>query len=327
MNTSEALAEGNIIHDPRDLHTGADRPKSVDIQASAVSWGAILAGAAVTAIMSLILLILGTGLGLSAVSPWSEKGISAISFGVSTIGWLALTQVIASALGGYIAGRLRTRWVSVHPNEVYFRDTAHGFLSWTIASLATASLLTSFAGSIAGTATQVGTTVVNGASMAGVALGNTEPSKFDADNNRTDYFLDALFRSQPSTGSTNSPRNAAGDNTGGAMSGNAQQRSEVSHIFMNSLRSGPLPPADASYTAQLIAQRTGLSQQEAEQRVNDVYSRMQARLKAAQTSARDAADKARKASTYATLWLFVSMLAGAFMASWTAIYGGRQRDR
>ncbi|PUE07291.1 hypothetical protein B9Z51_14360 [Limnohabitans sp. T6-5] len=297
------------------------------MQASAVSWGAILAGAAVTAIMSLILLILGTGLGLSAVSPWSEKGISAISFGVSTIGWLALTQVIASALGGYIAGRLRTRWVSVHPNEVYFRDTAHGFLSWTIASLATASLLTSFAGSIAGTATQVGTTVVNGASMAGVALGNTEPSKFDADNNRTDYFLDALFRSQPSTGSTNSPRNAAGDNTGGAMSGNAQQRSEVSHIFMNSLRSGPLPPADASYTAQLIAQRTGLSQQEAEQRVNDVYSRMQARLKAAQTSARDAADKARKASTYATLWLFVSMLAGAFMASWTAIYGGRQRDR
>ena len=99
---------------------------------SAVSWGAIMAGAAAAA-LSLILLILGTGLGLSSVSPWSHDGISATTFGVSTIVWLALTQLLASGMGGYLAGRLRTKWVETHTDEVYFRDTAHGFLAWAIA--------------------------------------------------------------------------------------------------------------------------------------------------------------------------------------------------
>jgi hypothetical protein len=87
-----------------------------------------------------------------------------------------------------------------------------------------------------------------------------------------------------------------------------------------------MPPEDVTYIAQLVAQRTGLSQQEAEKRVNETYSRMQARLNDAETAARDAADKARKASAYTALWIFISLLAGAFMASWTATYGGRQRD-
>ena len=95
--------------------------------ASAVSWGAIAAGAAAAAALSLILLLLGVGLGLSSVSPWAGAGVSTAGFGVSTIVWLTLTQLLASAVGGYLAGRLRTRSIAAATDEVYFRDTAHGF--------------------------------------------------------------------------------------------------------------------------------------------------------------------------------------------------------
>ena len=118
--------------------------------ASAASWGAIVAGAAAAASLSLVLLILGVGLGLSSVSPWYHEGISAATFGTSTILWLMATQVLASGMGGYLAGRLRTKWIDVHTDERYFRDTAHGFLAWAVASLVTAGLLTSVIGAILG---------------------------------------------------------------------------------------------------------------------------------------------------------------------------------
>src|SRR5665811_701465 len=123
-------------------------PENIRTDASAVSWGAIVAGAAAAAALSLILLVLCTGLGLSSVSPWAHNGIGAATFGVSTILWVTLTQLVASAMGGYLAGRLRTKWVAVHTDEVYFRDTTHGFLAWAVASLATAALLTSVFGAM-----------------------------------------------------------------------------------------------------------------------------------------------------------------------------------
>jgi hypothetical protein len=259
------------------------------------------------------------------VSPWSQKGISAGNFGVATILWLTFTQVFASGLGGYLAGRLRTRWIAVHEDEVYFRDTAHGFLAWAIASLTTAALLTSVIGSIVGSGVQAGTSAVGSATTASAGF-NSELAKPDADVTRTAYFMDSLFRMAPAAVPSAPTRNTNGESGGAIQQGSAQQLSEVTRIFMNTLRMGPLPPEDVSYTAQLIAQRTGLSQPEAQKRVNDTYSRMQTRFNSAQTAARDAADKARKVSTYAALWLFVSLLAGAFVASWTALYGGRQRD-
>lgn len=102
---------------------------SSDTTTSGVSWSAIFAGASTAAALSLILLILGVGLGFSAISPWSNSGVSATAIGISTILWLAFTQIAASGLGGYLSGRLRIRWLTVHTDEVYFRDTAHGFLA------------------------------------------------------------------------------------------------------------------------------------------------------------------------------------------------------
>lgn len=297
---------------------------------SAVSWGAIVAGAAAGASLSLILLILGVGLGLSSVSPWAREGISAASFGVSTIVWLTLTQLLSSAMGGYLAGRLRTKWMDTQTDEVYFRDTAHGFLAWAVASLATAALLTSAIGSILSGGIQAGASVVGGVASTGtMAAGGFAASgqMTSEESGPMAYFVDSLFRRNGSAGAA-FPTAA----TGSPVPAEASERTitkdaaEVGRIFKNVSRSELLPLEDIRYIGQLVAQRTGVSQQEAEKRVTDLYARTQAKLRAAEVAAKDTADKARKASAYAALWIFVSLLSGAFVASLAATYGGRQRD-
>lgn len=294
--------------------------------ASAISWGAIIAGAAAAAALSLLLLFLGVGLGLSSVSPWSHEGISSANFGRSTIVWLALTQLLASGLGGYLAGRLRIKWIDTKRDEVYFRDTAHGFLAWALATLVTAALLTSVTGAILDRGLQAGSTMVGGAaSNATLAVGGIGASATEeADNGPWTYFVDALFRSDRTTVESTSTAPEMTDDTSDRTA--AEDVAEVGRIFMNFSRSGPLPREDVRYAAQLVAQRTGMSQQDAEKRVADVYARAQTRLKIAEAAAREAADAARKASAHAALWMFLSLLIGAFVASVSAICGGRQRD-
>jgi len=326
--------------------------------ASAVSWGAILAGAAAAAALSLILLVLGTGLGLSSVSPWVHEGVSAETFGVSTIIWLAFTSIAASALGGYLAGRLRTRWLSVHIDEVHFRDTAHGFLTWAVSTLATAALLTSTIASVVGAGTQAGAAMVGGVAHAAIGAGvaaATGPG--ESAGNRMDYYIDQMFRdangldngsadgvdSAATTDASDAPA-ATDDTTDPAlattaaaadpmrngrrgMRGNrAWPRREVQNIFGNALTQQTLPDEDVRYLGSVLARRNGLTQQDAEQRVRDSYTRLQAQMQAASNSAKEAADKARKASAHAALWMFIALLSGAFVASLMATFGGRQRD-
>lgn len=310
----------------RDYVPVTNRAEAASPVAGAVSWGAIAAGAAAAASLSLILLILGVGLGLSSVSPWAHEGISAASFGISTIIWLTLTQLLSSAMGGYLAGRLRTKWADTHTDEIYFRDTAHGFLAWAVASLATAALLTSAIGSILSGGMKAGASVVGGAATAAtVAAGGLAASGNMAsqENGPMAYFVDSLFRRDASAGSAPFGAAMPADASGRTMSRDA---AEIGRIFANVSRSEPLPPEDIRHVGQLVAQRTGISQQEAEKRVTDVFARFQAAVQKAETSAKDAADKARKASAYAALWIFVSLLVGAFVASLAATWGGRQRD-
>lgn len=288
----------------------------------AVSWGAILAGAAGAAALSLILLILGTGLGLSSISPWAYDGVSATTIGISTIAWLTFTQLAASAMGGYLAGRLRTRWTSVNSDEVYFRDTAHGFLAWAVASLVSAAMRGSAIGAIVGEAAKAGTAAAGVA--ATTAVGAAGAAAADGTNTRgaeggpMGYFVDSLFRKD------------AAATSGGATAGSAPESeassTEVTRIFANTIRSGPLSPDDTRYVGQVVAQRTGLPQAEAEKRVTETYARLQSNLREAETAAKAAADNARRVSAYAALWLFISLLAGAFIASLSATFGGRQRD-
>jgi len=280
---------------------------------SAVSWAAILAGAAAAAALSLILLILGMGLGLSSVSPWSTQGISGAAFGVSTIVWISFTQIAASGMGGYLAGRLRVRWLGTDVDEVYFRDTAHGLLAWAVATLATAALLTSTIGAIvSGGVPLAGAAAATAAAPAASAAMARAPG---ADQG-SGYFVDSLFR----------PASAPDSAASAPSTTAAPPTAEVGRIFVSALADGNLPADDTRYLAQLTAQKTGLAPAEAEKRVADTFARMKAKAAAAETAAREAADRARKASAYAALWLFVSLLIGAFVASLAATFGGRQRD-
>jgi hypothetical protein len=316
MNTA---SEQNAVYG--SVRTGTD---TLQLSASAVSWGAILAGAAAAAALSLILLILGTGLGLSSISPWANDGVSATTFGVTSIIWITFTQLVAAGMGGYLAGRLRTKWLEVHSDEVFFRDTAHGFLAWAIASLATATLLTSVIGAIVNGGVQAGASVAGGVATtalvatAGAAAGS-QMSVSDTDSGAMGYFLDTLFRRDMNATALPLDPLTPQQETAVAMA-------EVTRIFMNSIRTRAMPAEDVSYVGQVVAQRTGLTQQQAEQRVSETFVRVQAALSEAQTAAREAADSTRKASAYAAIWLFISLLIGAFVASFAAPYGGRQRD-
>src|ERR1700726_771664 len=118
-------------------------------QGSGVSWGAIMAGGIATSALSLLLLALGAGLGFSSVSPWSNSGVASTTFNVGAGLYLIVMAMVASTIGGYLAGRLRTKWVGVHTHEVFFRDTAHGFLAWALAAVLSAAFLASAAGHLA----------------------------------------------------------------------------------------------------------------------------------------------------------------------------------
>lgn len=278
---------------------------ALDAGSSAVSWPAILAGALAAAALSLVLLVLGSGLGFSAISPWSQDGASATAVGTGTVVWVILMAATASAVGGYLAGRLRTRWAGVHTDEVFFRDTAHGFLTWAIATLLSAAVLSSAIGSLVGGAAKLGGTAATAAAAGALSETTTDAASSDG------YFVDMMFRSaQPSTDLDD-----------------AAARREVTRIVAVAMRDQSLKPADRSYLGQIVARRTGATQIEAERRVTETVAEMQMAADRLEAQARAAADTARKAAAKLALFLVVSLLVGAFCGSYAATLGGRQRDR
>jgi hypothetical protein len=257
-----------------------------DTHTSGVSWGAVMAGAFVAAAFSLALLALGTGIGFSAVSPWAGAGASVSAIGWTAVIWLVVTQIIASSMGGYLAGRLRSRWVNVHTHEVYFRDTAHGFLVWAVGLVVTAAFLASAATSVIGGASHSSGTSANGSQRD-----NLGPNA---------YFVDSLLRSTATS----------------SVQDHGSLRSEVGLIFANGLKEGGLLPADKSYLAQVVKARTGITEPDAEKRVEDIFGQTQ-----------QAVDKERKAVAHSMYWTFLALLVGAFCASLAATFGGKQRDQ
>jgi hypothetical protein len=276
--------------------SGAMVVESDEASTSAIFWGAIIGGAVAAAAITLLLVTLGAGIGLSSVSPWSAANPTATTFTLMTAVWLIIVQWLSSGLGGYLAGRLRTKWTGLHTHEVFFRDTAHGFLAWALASVLVAMVATSAISSAVSTAGSAVSTVAGGASQA--AANQVSPS--------TQYLADSLFRTdQPKPDA--SPQQATG---------------EAGRILARSVANGNLDPGDRTYLAKLVAARTGLSQQDAEKRVDDVVAQM----KAAAEKTKEAADAARKATAKAAFYVFFSMLIGAFIASAAGAIGGRERD-
>ncbi|MDQ0319432.1 hypothetical protein QO002_001570 [Pararhizobium capsulatum DSM 1112] len=274
---------------------------------SAVSWGAILAGAVAASALTLVLMLVGSGLGLTMISPWSSEGASVTTFAVSTAVWLIIVQWLASALGGYVTGRLRTKWVGVHTDEVFFRDTAHGLMAWAVATLLIAGVLSSAVSSTIGAGVQATATLTAAATAATAAA--TSDNAPDSNNQLTGYFVDSLLRpADPPT----PPATASTDDA----------TAEVSRILVSSAAKGEMSEADKTYLGQLVAARTGLSDADAKARVNSVLKSVED----AKVAAQEAADTARKTSATVALLGALSLFIGAFVAGVGAALGGRQRD-
>ncbi|GAA2849393.1 hypothetical protein EDC40_101255 [Aminobacter aminovorans] len=282
---------------------------TVESSVPAVSWGPVIAGAFTASAITLILMLLGSGLGLTMVSPWSSQGVSATTFAVSTAIWLVVVQWLSAGLGGYLTGRLRTKWVGIHTDEVYFRDTAHGFLAWALATLLVAGVLGSALSAAVGSGVQAASNVASGAAMGAAANAGSGPAS--ATDNATSYFVDTLFR--PSD-----PARLASADAADA----AQATAQASRILVASAAAGEVSAADRTYLSQLVAARTGLSEADAQARVDAMI----ASVEAAKVKAQEAADTARKASATFALVAALSLAIGAFIASAAATLGGKQRD-
>jgi hypothetical protein len=284
----------------------------------AASWGAIFAGAFVAVSLSLVLLTLGAGLGFASISPWSDRGLSAGAFTIASSIWLIVTQWLSAAAGGYIAGRLRQRWLATHTHEVFFRDTAHGLVTWSVATLTVASILvTSSTAVLGGGARAMGAVAAKGGQGV-AAMGEMPGAWRPMDSDRTGdvtgaYNLDKLFRS-------NSSGNSADQNAQRPRATDA--RGEVMHIGASAALSGTISDEDRTYLVSLVAAKSGISADEAQKRV-DAFSES---VKETSVRAKAAADEARKSAAKAALYTALSLLIGAFIASVAAAIGGRLRD-
>ncbi|MBZ9658282.1 hypothetical protein LB523_04445 [Mesorhizobium sp. ESP-6-4] len=283
---------------------------AIETSSSAVNWGPIVAGAFAAATLTLVLMLVGSGLGLTMMSPWG--GASLTTFAVSTAVWLVIVQWLSSALGGYVAGRLRTKWVNVHTDEVYFRDTAHGFLAWALATLLVATVLGSAISGIVGTGAQATTGLLSGAAAGAASQASSAQSP--SANDLAGYFVDALFRPADNAAAATPPA--------GTPQNNADAAGQATRILAISAANGEMSANDKAYLARLVASRTGLPQADAQKRVDEVL----ASVEDAKNKAKAAADKARKASATTALVGALSLVIGAFIAAVAGVLGGRQRD-
>jgi hypothetical protein len=266
---------------------------------STASWSAILAGAFVAVAVSLVLFALGSGLGFASISPWDGQGLSMTTFAVTTAIWLIVMQWLSSAAGGYIAGRLRSRWHGTHPHEVFFRETAHGFVTWAVATVVVAIVLASSVLSALSGGARVATNVA--ASAAQGSAGTATPSYV--------YGLDRLLR--------------PADVSAAAAQSGPDVRPEVTHVIVQAVATnGAVSDADRTYLASLVAARTGVSSDEARTRVNEFIGT----ANQAKDSVKAGADAARKVAAKTAIFTALALAVGAFIACLTAALGGKLRD-
>ncbi|MDE2515429.1 MAG: hypothetical protein KGL12_05345 [Rhodospirillales bacterium] len=278
---------------------GAPLRNSAESPTSGVAWPAVIGGALASLALAVLLVTLGSGLGLASVSPWIHTGASIGTVTVITGIWLIVMHWLASGLGGYLTGRLRTKWAGLHTHEVFFRDTANGFLSWALATLIGVVLIAGATASIVGGAAAIATAGVGEAASSAMQPGISAAIP-DA------YLLDRLFR-------TDHP---------GAAGGSAEARKQAGQIIANGLASGMVPAADTQYLAGLVASRTGLTPDQTAKRV----AQLMAGAKTAEAKAVHAVDAARKATATLAIFTGLAMLIGAFVACAAAALGGQHRD-
>ncbi len=260
----------------------------------AVSWAAILAGTAVAISISILLLLLGSGLGFSALTPSAGHAASPTTLAALAAVWIIIVQWVSAAAGGYLTGRLRTRWVGTQPHEIFFRDTAHGFVMWAVATVIVAIFVTSAASSMV-----AGGLAATPYTATGPDAGSNAPTGSVAA-----YDVAALFRSSSADADSRAKDAPSTD-----------PRGEATRILTSGLSAGDVPATDRTYLASLVAARTGVSASDAQTRVDEIVARVQ-----------EKAGAARKAVATVALMNALAMLIGAFVACASAALGGRERD-
>jgi hypothetical protein len=276
-------------------------PVAPPTASSRFSWTAAVAGAFAATAVTFLIISLGSGIGLSVVSPYR---VSPSSTTLTLIGaiWLLMAQAFGFASGGYLAARMRSHFVDDAGDEGRFRDAAQGFLVWSL-GVVIAALFAALAG------LYTASTATNASANLIAAAANGSENGAGSVTNTTDYFVDMLFRPGPSANPGAATDNAATNN---------QSRAEAGRVLAHALTQGQVNNDDRTYLAKLVSQRTGLSQDEAQQRVTNVENQ-------ARESVKQAADKAAKAGAYLSFWTFMSLLFGAVAAVLGGILGGESR--
>jgi hypothetical protein len=268
-----------------------------------LEWGPVLAGAIGAAAISFVLFTFGSALGLSAVSPYPYRGLSISMFFVVATLYAAMVQVCSYAAGGYLAGRMRTPWLDGTTGERHFRDGAHGFAVWALGLLLSAAVVASGAGGLLKAATEA-TAIISVGAAAGAASNPGNRLSMEP----ADYATDFLLRPGPTT-----PDNANLANI---------DRAPLVRVFTASLKNGSLAGPDRTYLAQIVGRQTGLSQADAEKRVDDAF----AEAKKAEQKARDLANEARKKAALAGFLTAATLAVACAAACVAAGLGGRDRD-
>jgi hypothetical protein len=280
---------------------------------SYVDWAAIIGGIVLASAISLVMLTFGSAIGLSMTNFRSGQGVSPVWIAIAGASWLLWVQVSSFMAGGYLAGRLRRRFHDATEHEVDVRDGAHGLLVWAGGVLLGAFIAVSGIGAAAQAVGQAASTVANVASnVAGDAAKAIDPNA---------YFVDTLFRpAAPAAGAqpAATPAPAAAN-----PAATAEAKAEATRIFAQAAASGQISDPDKAYLASIVSQNTGLSQADAQARVDQVLQQ----INDAKKKAADAAETARKTTILAAFLTAASLLISAAAAFWAAQMGGNHRDK
>lgn len=315
---------------------GLEKP-NLESSRAALSWGAVLGGAVAALAATLVLVLLGSALGFASVSPWASAAAPATALGVGAVVWLVVTQWLSAAFGGYLTGRLRTKWAHPNSDEVFFRDTAHGFLSWAVSTAIVALVVMSAAAGGANIAGSVASGLSQGAMQAAGAAASDPMA----------YINDTLFRPASNAGTTadappeseaaapaetleaapvesatTSPAappsmatSAASGMSSAENSGSdADLRAQTTRI-LGRATTADMPAGDRTYLAEMISTRAGITKAEAEQRIDEAVA-----------TVKESAETARKAAVGVAFASALSLLVGAFVAAAAGALGGRHRD-
>jgi hypothetical protein len=278
------------------------------IKSSSVDWQSVIAGAIAAAAISGLLTAFGVAIGLSLTSAHRTSGLSITALAIAGALWMVMVQVWSFAAGGYLAGRL-SDVPDLDPEETQFRAGANGFMVWALGTAVGLVLL----------ALAAGTAVRSAAEVAGQAASGVAQAASNISAENVAYVSDALFRAQAAA-------------TGASPPASPQSRpdpavvAEAGRIFTVGLAEGSLNAGDRTYLAQIVARQTGLSEADAQRRIEETYARAKGMKDAAEQRVREAADKARKQAVVAGFLAAAASLMGLVAATWAAGLG-REHQR